>query len=212
MKLRSEDIINGSLIDPKFAFGRVHRDQHMQLSDNINPVLSWTNVPEAAQSLVLVCVDHDAPSDASHVNEEHYSLDYHMPRVSFYHWVMIDLPARDGSIARASCSNKVTEGGKQPPVPGPQGSRQGINDYTQFMAGTELAGTYYGYDGPCPPWNDERMHEYYFDLYALDVASLPLAEGFDGRDVAQAMHGHILDRASLVGSYSLNPKVLHRAG
>ncbi|GAB4113872.1 MAG: YbhB/YbcL family Raf kinase inhibitor-like protein [Wenzhouxiangellaceae bacterium] len=211
MKLRSEDIVNGSLIDPQFAFARVHRDQHMELSDNLNPQLSWSELPAAAKSLVLICVDHDAPADASHVNEEYHSLEYGMPRVSFYHWVMIDLPATAGSIARGSCSAGVSKGGKQPPLAGPAGSRQGVNDYTQFLAGSDMAGTYYGYDGPCPPWNDERMHEYYFDLYALDVASLPLADGFDGRAVQQAMQGHVLDRASLVGSYSLNPKVLHQA-
>ncbi len=211
MKLRSEDIINGALIDPQFAFGRVHRDQHMELSDNRNPQLSWSELPAAAKSLVLICVDHDAPADATHVNEEYYSLDFNMPRVSFYHWVMIDLPPTDACIARGSCSDGVCVGGKRPPVPGPAGARQGSNDYTQFLAGSDMAGIYHGYDGPCPPWNDERMHEYYFDLYALDVASLPLDDGFDGRAVMQAMAGHILDRASLVGSYSLNPKVLHQA-
>lgn len=211
MKLRSEDIVNGSLLDPQFAFARIDREQHIVLSDNRNPQLSWCELPQAAQSLVLICVDHDVPSDASHVNEEYYSLDFHMPRVSFYHWLLIDLPARDGSIARGECSNGVRKGGKQPPVPGPQGSRQGINDYTQFMVGTDMAGRYHGYDGPCPPWNDERMHEYYFDLYALDLPSLPLEDGFDGRVLLQAMQGHILDRASLVASYTLNPKVLPRA-
>jgi len=211
MKLRSEDIVNGSLIDPKYAFGRVHRHQHMELSDNLNPQLSWSEVPEAAKSLVLVCVDHDAPADASHVNEEYYSLEYGMPRASFFHWVMIDLPAANGSIERGSCSNGVSKGGKQAPLAGPAGTRQGVNDYTQFLAGSDLAGTYHGYDGPCPPWNDERMHEYYFELYALDLPKLSLDDGFDGRAVMQAIKGHVLDHASLVGSYSLNPKVLHRA-
>ncbi|GIS40711.1 MAG: hypothetical protein Ct9H90mP13_05570 [Pseudomonadota bacterium] len=35
----------------------------------------------------------------------------------------------------------------------PSGSRQGINDYTKFMAGDpEMQGNYFGYEGPCPPW------------------------------------------------------------
>lgn len=47
----------------------------------------------------------------------------------------------------------------------PAGSRQGLNDYTAFMAGSEMAGDYFGYDGPCPPWNDERLHHY--GIYGL---------------------------------------------
>jgi phosphatidylethanolamine-binding protein (PEBP) family uncharacterized protein len=38
------------------------------------------------------------------------------------------------------------------------------------MAGNpDMAGQYFGYDGPCPPWNDERMHHYIFTIYALDI-------------------------------------------
>jgi hypothetical protein len=41
--------------------------------------------------------------------------------------------------------------------------RQGVNDYTGWFANDpDMAGEYYGYDGPCPPWNDERVHTYVF--------------------------------------------------
>ena len=54
----------------------------------------------------------------------------------------------------------------------PRGARQGINDYTGWFAGDkDMAGNYFGYDGPCPPWNDEIPHRYVFTLYALDVAA-----------------------------------------
>lgn len=68
-----------------------------------------------------------------------------------------------------------------------------------------MAGDYYGYDGPCPPWNDERLHHYLFRLYALDVPRLALAGRFTGRQALDAIHGHILDEARLVVAYSLNP-------
>jgi phosphatidylethanolamine-binding protein (PEBP) family uncharacterized protein len=44
-----------------------------------------------------------------------------------------------------------------------------------------MAGEYYGYDGPCPPWNDERVHTYVFTLYALDIPRLPLEGRFTGK-------------------------------
>lgn len=43
-----------------------------------------------------------------------------------------------------------------------------------------MAGSYGGYDGPCPPRNDERPHRYVVEIFALDVGSLKLPEGFTG--------------------------------
>jgi phosphatidylethanolamine-binding protein (PEBP) family uncharacterized protein len=45
------------------------------------------------------------------------------------------------------------------------------------------AGDYYGYDGPCPPWNDLRLHHYIFRLYALDVPRLDLQGRFGAAEV-----------------------------
>lgn len=54
-----------------------------------------------------------------------------------------------------------------------------------------------GYAGPCPP---DRMHRYYFRLYALDVA-LTIPSTVSKRELLQAMEGHILDHAQLMGRY-----------
>ena len=70
-----------------------------------------------------------------------------------------------------------------------------------------MKGDYYGYDGPCPPWNDTIPHHYVFTLYALDVAQLGVNGTFRGLDVLNAMKGHVLEEAKLTGIYSLNPDV-----
>lgn len=70
-----------------------------------------------------------------------------------------------------------------------------------------MAGDYFGYDGPCPPWNDERIHHYLFTLYALDVPALEISDTLDGRAVRKALEGHVLATATLTGTYSLNPSV-----
>ena len=55
----------------------------------------------------------------------------------------------------------------------PLGARQGVNSYTSWFASDhDMSGDYFGYDGPCPPWNDALVHRYVFTLYALDVATL----------------------------------------
>jgi phosphatidylethanolamine-binding protein (PEBP) family uncharacterized protein len=68
-----------------------------------------------------------------------------------------------------------------------------------------MVGEYLGYDGPCPPWNDERVHHYHFRVSALDVATLGLAPGFTLTQLREAMDGHVLACAVWVGTYSLNP-------
>jgi phosphatidylethanolamine-binding protein (PEBP) family uncharacterized protein len=86
--------------------------------------------------------------------------------------------------------------------------RHGVNDYTAWFKNEPgMAGEYYGYDGPCPPWNDERAHTYMFTLYALDIPRLPLDGRFTGRQARLAITGHIIDEASIYGTYSLNPDI-----
>ena len=205
MKLVSNDLRNNTPINPRFAFGKHDHHNHMALSDNISPHFNWSDVPEGTRSFAIVCMDPDVPSVADDVNREGISLPSDMPRVDFCHWAMIDIPADVNELATGQCSDGVTPKGKQNP-PGPQGVRQGLNDYTQFMAGDpDMAGKYFGYDGPCPPWNDERMHHYLFTVYALDTDKLDLPDEFTGHDVVEAIEGRVLDKASLKGTYTLNP-------
>jgi phosphatidylethanolamine-binding protein (PEBP) family uncharacterized protein len=81
----------------------------------------------------------------------------------------------------------------------------GSNNYTQWFAGDPaLEGTYGGYDGPSPPWNDSIVHRYHLTLYALDVPSLDLPSEFDGGALLAAMEGHVLASARYTGTYTLN--------
>ncbi len=118
---------------------------------------------------------------------------------------MVDIQPRNGGVKEGACSDGITPGGKQDPN-GPQGSRQGINDYTGFMAGDpEMQGNYFGYDGPCPPWNDELVHHYRFKLFACDFDICPVEGAFTGQNVFQTIEGHVIAETELVGLYSLNP-------
>lgn len=58
------------------------------------------------------------------------------------------------------------------------------------------------YHGPCPP---DREHRYVFKLYAIDM-ELSLAEGASKKEVEQAMAGHILGEATLIGLYEKENK------
>jgi Raf kinase inhibitor-like YbhB/YbcL family protein len=155
----------------------------------------------------LICHDPDVPSKPDDVNREGRSVPADLPRIDFFHWVLVDLPATTPGIDEGQYSAGVTAGGKSGPD-GPGGVRQGLNNYTDWFAGdADMAGKYFGYDGPCPPWNDSIVHHYVFTLYALDVDVCPVDGVFGGQDVRQAITRHVLAEASLTGTYSLNPEV-----
>ena len=206
MKLSSESFSDGAAIPGEFAFCIPADEGHVSLADNRNPHLAWSDVPAGTQSFVLICHDPDAPTQGDDVNQEGRSVPASLARADFFHWVLVDLPADLRAIDAGSFCHEITPHGK----PGPQtglGARHGLNDYTGWFAGDEaMKGDYYGYDGPCPPWNDELVHRYVFTLYALDVARCPLDEPrFTGTDVRAAIAGHMLAQASISGTYTLNP-------
>lgn len=207
MKLTSQSFTDGARIPGEFAFCIPAAEGHVCLGGNRNPQLSWSEVPAGTKSFVLICHDPDVPSKGDDVNQEGRTVPASLPRVDFFHWVLVDLPASLTALKEGEFSSSVTPRGKS----GPQaahGARQGINNYTDWFAGdNDMRGDYYGYDGPCPPWNDEIVHRYVFTVFALDIDQLPLDGRFGGPEVRRAMQGHILAQASLTGTYTLNPQL-----
>ena len=207
MKLSSKSFSNDARIPAEFAFCAPDPKTHVTLSKNRNPDLAWSDLPAGAKSLVLICHDTDVPSKPDDVNKEGRTISAKLPRADFYHWVLVDLDPASGPIKAGEFSDGVTARGKNGPD-GPRGTRQGINDYTMWFASDQdMAGNYFGYDGPCPPWNDEILHHYVFTLYALDVEKCGVGGTFKGPDVLAAIRGHALGQATLTGVYALNPAV-----
>jgi len=205
VKLMSSSFGHNQRIPEQFAFGAPDPVMHLRLSLNRNPHLRWSGAPSSAKSLVLVCVDSDVPTRADDVNQEGRRVPATLPRAQFHHWVVVDIPPSVSEIREGACSDGIVARGKQAPA-GPTGSRQGLNDYTSwFSADKDMGGQYFGYDGPCPPWNDELLHHYHFVLYATDLARCPVEGAFTGQQVEQAIAGHVLAEARLTGTYSLNP-------
>lgn len=207
MQIMSASFGHRQRIPEEFAFAAPDPHEHLRLSRNRNPHLRWSGLPAATRSVVLVCVDTDVPTRADDVNREGRSVPADLPRTDFYHWLMVDIPPTVTEIAAGACADGIVAGGRREPA-GPAGSRQGVNDYTAWFAGdAAMRGDYYGYDGPCPPWNDERLHHYHFVVYATDLARCPVEGGFRGAELQAALAGHVLAEARLTGTYSLNPAV-----
>lgn len=89
----------------------------------------------------------------------------------FDHWVIFNIPPEVTEISENSV---------------PDGASLGVNSAGQNK-----------YTGPCPP---DREHRYFFKLYALDTM-LSLPKSSTKKEVEEAMVGHIIEQAGLIGKY-----------
>ncbi len=108
------------------------------------------------------------------------------PDGDFCHWSVVDIPPAWSALAAGALPAAEVV-----PSVAPDGVRlrQGINDNGG-----------YGYHGPAPAPGGAR--HYIFRIYALDVPQLELPAGFTGADVLNAIYGHIIDEAQLIGAYT----------
>ena len=96
------------------------------------------------------------------------------PKMTWVHWVLYNLPASATNLPEAVGTSL------------PPGTREGTTDWKRT-----------GYGGPCPPIG---RHRYFFKLYALD-AELPDLSNPTKAKLEQALRGHVLEEAELVGTY-----------
>ena len=204
MKLTILSFDNGGPIPPEFAMGIPTESGQATFGPNRSPHVQWSGEPEGTRSFALICTDRDAPSVRHDANQPDRTVPYALPRADFFHWVLVDIPADTHELPVGCDCEGVTLRGKSV-GPTPYGVR-GINSSTNWFAGnSDMEGDYGGYDGPFPPWNDERTHHYHFTLYALDTDSLGLHGAFDGADALLAMRDHILASAEWMGTYAIYP-------
>ncbi len=202
-----EGIADGARIPAENAFGVPTEDELFTFGPNISPAISWSAGPEGTKSYAVIMHDASVPTVFDDANQEGKTIPADLPRMDFYHWILVDISPDTTSIPRGAESDAVVAKGK--PVGQADYGVRGANDFGMFMASNpDLAGDYGGYDGPAPPWNDEIVHEYHFAVYALDVPSLGLGGAFSGKDALAAMAGHILAKGSVKGEYTLTPGLM----
>lgn len=102
------------------------------------------------------------------------------PKMTWVHWVLYNLPPTSTGLPENVAARDL-----------PPGTREGINDWKRT-----------GWGGPCPPIG---RHRYFFKLYALDVDLPDLKQPAKAR-LEEAMRGHVLAQAELIGTYEKQGK------
>src|SRR5690606_9212663 len=208
----SESFSDQGIIPERYAFAKPDGHAHVALAGNANPQLAWSDAPAATKSFVIICHDPDVPSQPDDVNQEDREIPETLPRVDFYHWVLIDVPAHTTQIAEGSYSNGITPRGKAGPL-ALDGTRQGLNDYTGWFANDrDMNGDYFGYDGSCPPGTDSIAHPYVFTVSGLDIQERPVEGRFTAKDELDAMQDHIVAQAAITDTYTLHPRLIETQG
>jgi Raf kinase inhibitor-like YbhB/YbcL family protein len=206
LTIKAEGIDAEGYITPEHAFCAPSETGHAKDGNNKSIGLSWSKGPEGTKSYAIIGVDVDVPTVFDDAGKEGKILPADMPRQDFYHWVLVNIPATVTEIKEGADSSEHGKNGKSE-MQMPYGLR-GINDYAGYMANDpERKGVYAGYDGPCPPWNDERIHNYHFKVFALDVDTLPLTGNFSGKSAMETISNHTLATGEVVGKYTLNTYV-----
>ena len=101
--------------------------------------------------------------------------DPNAPTREWVHWLLYNIPASVQALPEAVAITEL-----------PDGVLHGKNDWQEA-----------GYGGPCPPIG---RHRYFHTVFALDTM-LPDLSFPDKARLLQAMEGHVLARAELVGTY-----------
>jgi len=96
---------------------------------------------------------------------------------TFDHWIVWNIPSTMTILSNGAPELKYCS----------PSSVQGVNSYGQN-----------GYKGPNPPAG--KPHHYHFKLYALD-STLSLPENSNKKQVEEAMKGHVIKSAQLIGLY-----------
>ena len=97
------------------------------------------------------------------------------PKMVWVHWVLYNIPPDTDGLPEGVAKAQL-----------PPGTLEGLNDWKRT-----------GYGGPCPPIG---RHRYFFKLYALDT-TLPDLGTPTKKQLEQAMKGHVLAEAVLIGTY-----------
>lgn len=174
-------------IDEHYALCKPTPDGKSQPGDNTRPEFTWSPGPDTTKSYAIFVMDPDVPADFSDAGKDGRIVRNDAKRQQFLHWALINVPSTIVQLAGGDATVAPTAG------------KQMETDLKGYVKDPK------GFGGPCPPWNDERLHHYHYMVLALDVESLKLSDFATAKEALSAALPHVVARGESMGTYTLNP-------
>jgi hypothetical protein len=159
----------------------------------MRPTIRWAGTPKGTASFAVFMMDPDVPADFTDAGKVGKVIAADAPRQDFYHWAVVDIPASATSIPGGLAKLPLKAGRELP-------NNLGAAGYVPTPG---------QYGGPCPPWNDARIHNYHFIVLALDAATPPAGADEPAKAAFTRLIAspHVLGKATVVGTYTLNQQL-----
>lgn len=187
LEVKAEGFKPGGRIPDKYAYCKMDSINHTTKGENISPAISWSEGPKGTKSYAIIMVDPDVPAIFDDANKDGKIIPADMPRRNFYHLIRfvskVVQELEEGGESTYKTSSVMTNGTREK------------NDFGN-----------YGYDGPCPPWNDKKLHHYHFKILALNELKIPTPDGKPtGDELLKILEPYIIAQGEVTGTYSTNP-------
>ena len=85
MEISTNSFTDGGPIPARYALAKPDPDSRVTFSDNVNPHLGWSDVPDGTKSFALIVHDYDVPGEGDDVNQPDREVPEDLPRVDFFH-------------------------------------------------------------------------------------------------------------------------------
>ena len=113
LSIEVSGVRHGAPMPDELAFCVPAAEGHVAMGPNRNPHVAWHGAPDNTRSFALLCVDADAPTDPTNVNQDGVTVPASLPRGEFTHWILVDIPGSATAIAEGADSDGVTARGKR---------------------------------------------------------------------------------------------------
>lgn len=160
----------------------------------LRPTIAWSHVPAGTASIAVFMMDPDVPADFSDANQDGKTVKQEAARQPFFHYGSVDVPASARTLQGAKSSRTPSYG------------HELLND----LGANGYIAPKSAYGGPCPPWNDERIHNYHFMVLALNNTQPAHVKGETAKEAFNRLMGSdaVLVHGTVVGTFSLNPALM----
>ena len=162
--------------------------------ENRRPTIAWTGAPKATDSFAVFVMDPDVPADFTDAGKDGKIITEAAARQDFFHYGVVKIPASETQLVGGAADEETATG---MPLMNDLGANNYVTPPTAF-------------GGPCPPWNDARLHHYHFIVLALGKdapVTLPSDQPETAKQVFDRLitSEHLLAKGVAIGTYTLNP-------